>query len=247
MRQVKQAIRKIVKGDAAPRSDTGRVWETPPELLEMKQFAMTERRALRRINILAQDVLERGIAGDFVECGVCNGGSAAAAALALRGEAGKNRRIWLYDSFEGLPAPTEGVDGAYAEGFVGACLGSEDLVREAMSASGRTPEQYVIRKGWFQDTFKTGPEPETIAYLHADGDWYESVLLTLQTFYDRVSPGGTILLDDFGHWEGAREAFYDFTRERDIKPLLERTGYSQAYWIKDREHNRPFSGWPEVP
>ena len=78
----------------------------------------------------------------------------------------------------------------------------------------------------------------SIAFLHIDADWYDSVQLALETFYDRVSTGGVIILDDFGHWEGCREAFYDFAADRGIKPLLERFGHTQAYWIKDRTHNR---------
>jgi O-methyltransferase len=68
--------------------------------------------------------------------------------------------------------------------------------------------------------------------LHIDADWYDSVFYSLETFYQRVSDGGFIVLDDFGHWEGAREAFYDFCMEHSIKPLIERTGYTQAFWRK---------------
>ena len=178
--------------------------------------------------------MARNIAGDFVECGVCNGGSAAAIACEL---SGSGRHVWLYDSFEGLPAISE-IDGKDAERFVGQCVGSEQHVRKAMQIAKVSPSEYTIRKGWFQETFHEQPLPRQIAILHVDADWYDSVMLTLQTFYDLVSDGGLIVLDDFGHWEGCREAFYDFVSQRNIKPLLERFGPTEAYWIKNRLHNR---------
>src|SRR5206468_12484893 len=56
--------------------------------------------------------------------------------------------------------------------------------------------------------------PELVSILHIDADWYDSVLLALNTFYDRVAEGGIVVLDDFGHKEGCREAFYDFISQR---------------------------------
>jgi O-methyltransferase len=72
-------------------------------------------------------------------------------------------------------------------------------------------------------------------------------MLSLNTFYDLVPDGGIIILDDFGHWEGCREAFYDFIAQRKLKPLLERFGHTQAFWIKERIHNRDFTGQWEIP
>jgi O-methyltransferase len=191
---------------------------------------------------LGCDVVVRNIAGDFVECGVCNGGSAAAVALAIRDS---GRRAWLYDSFQGMPQP-KAVDGEFAERYTGLCVGTEQTVQDAMAIAGFLPENCVIRKGWFQDTFKL-PLPDAVSFLHIDADWYDSVSLSLNTFYDRVTEGGIIMLDDFGHWEGCREAFYDFANRRGLKPLLERFGYAQAFWIKGRIHNRDFKGQLEIP
>lgn len=204
------------------------------ELKAISAYSMGSFLTLENLNALALGVMERGIPGDFVECGVFNGGSAAAAACAIRSS---GRKLWLYDSFEGMPETTA-ADGPAAADFIGKCVGDEANVHAAMRLARFPEERYVIRKGWFQDTFTTGPMPGSIAFLHIDADWYDSVQLALVTFYDRVSTGGVIILDDFGHWEGCREAFYDFAAERDVKPLLERFGHTQAYWIKDRTHNR---------
>lgn len=203
---------------------------------------MSSRRVLEKLFRMGEDVAVRNIEGDFVECGVYNGGSAAALSLSIRDTP---RRIWLYDSFQGMP-PTTAKDGQLAATYVGVGTPSEESVQQAMGVIRLRPEQYTIRKGWFSDTFSE-PSADRIALLHVDCDWYDSVMLTLDTFYDRVSDGGTIVLDDFGHWEGAREAFYDFIAKRNLKPLLERFGHTQAFWIKGRLHNREFAGKSSIP
>jgi O-methyltransferase len=212
------------------------------DLALLDPYSVSGLRVLQKLYILGRDVVTRDVPGDLVECGVCNGGSAAAIACAFRGQ---DRRAWLYDSFMGMPE-TRDVDGPDAATLVGTHVGSEERVREALGIA-RVPEQHVvIRKGWFQKSFQA-PLPSQVAFLHVDCDWYDSVLLTLETFYDLVSDGGIIVLDDFGHWEGCGEAFYDFTRHRRLKPLLERFGHSQAFWVKGRRHNRDFVGRWEIP
>lgn len=214
----------------------------PAEISLIDSYSMSGLQVLRKLYKLGRDIVYRDIPGDFVECGVCNGGSAAAIACAMRNT---QRKAWLYDSFQGVPQPKE-VDGAVAANFTGAWVGSEEKVREAMRLVAFPETSYIIRKGWFEDSFKS-PLPEKVSLLHVDGDWYDSVMLALDTFYDLVPNGGIILLDDFAHWEGCREAFYDFIAGRHLKPLLERFGHTQAFWVKGRTHNRDFGGKWEIP
>ena len=163
----------------------------PRDLSRLESYTVSGLRVVGKLYRLGQDISRRGVPGDLVECGVWNGGSAAALASGL---GGSERRVWLYDSFKGLP-PTTGVDGDVASGYVGTCVGSEEMVRKALAIV-RVPEQRVIiRAGWFQDTFQLAL-PDTVALLHLDCDWYESVILSLSTFYDRVPDGGIVLLDD---------------------------------------------------
>ncbi len=214
----------------------------PPELEQINSYSMSGFPVLKKLYRLGQDIVNREIPGDFVECGVCNGGSAAAIACAMRDT---GRQVWLYDSFEGLPSPKP-IDGSDADEYFGKCVGAEETVREAMGILDFPEDKYIIRKGWFEDTFKA-PLPQAVSLLHIDADWYDSVMLSLNTFYDLVPDGGIIILDDFGHWEGCREAFYDFIAQRKLKPLLERFGHTQAFWIKERIHNRDFTGQWEIP
>ncbi|MCJ7522626.1 MAG: TylF/MycF family methyltransferase, partial [Dehalococcoidia bacterium] len=91
--------------------------------------------------------------------------------------------------------------------------------------------RFNIVKGWFRDTF---PPVQTgdIALLHIDADWYESVKLCLERFYDSVRPGGYIVIDDYGHWEGCRRATDEFLRERSIDVKLTRVDYTGRYFQK---------------
>ena len=168
--------------------------------------------------------LARGnVRGVIVECGTWNGGAAAVMARAsIRG--GLTRNVWLFDSFEGLPAPTAddppAVHHAYHPGW---CTGSPELATEALTGEGVPPDSIHIVKGWFEQTLPTasaGP----IALLHVDSDWYESVRICLETFYDSVVPGGVIVLDDYHRWGGCRKAIDEFLGARGLTGLLKPSG-----------------------
>ena len=180
---------------------------------------------------LCEYLSREAIPGDFVECGVYKGGSAAVLSRHLG-----RRHLWLYDSFEGMPE-TSANDGETAREWIGDCVASVEDVREIMTAVSTGPERYTICKGWFRDTFMD-TRPSQVALLHCDCDWYESVTLVLETFYPLVPVGGCVILDDFGFWEGCRTAFYDFCIRHGEKPLLERVERDQAFWIKGRPSNR---------
>lgn len=227
---LKTVVKSIIKSVIpTPQKDDNLL----PLLQRVRPFTMCEAPALNNLYAQGQRLAKLGILGDVVECGCCNGGSSASIALGL-GETKK--MFWLYDSFEGLPAPSA-VDGKDAEAWVGGCVGSIENVKKALNVARVSESMTVIRKGWFQESFKL-PIAQKIALLHIDADWYDSVFLALNTFYDNVVEGGIILLDDFGYWEGCREAYYDFCTQRNLKPLLERAGVAQAFWIKGRSHNR---------
>lgn len=199
----------------------------------VRPYTMGESDSLNNLYRLGLQVAKEGIPGDHVECGTYHGGSAAATAI---GFGPGSRTMWLYDSFEGLPEP-KAIDGPDAGQWAGSCVGAVERLHEILKKVNVPKDRIHVRKGWFQDTFAE-PLPEKIALLHIDADWYDSVALALNTFYDRVVEGGVIALDDFGYWEGCREAFYDFCAKRNIRPLLERCGVAQAWWIKGKTHNR---------
>jgi O-methyltransferase len=191
---------------------------------------------LRSLARLSEQVLAQNIAGDFVECGVYKGGSAALIANILKQD--QQRKLWLYDGFQGMPMTTD-KDGAEASNAIGGYKASENDVIKVMNHISIKPQNYSIIKGMFNDTFANHENlPDKVAFLHCDADWYDSVSLVLNTFYERMPVGACVVLDDFGYWEGCRRAFYDFCKLTEEAPLLERISYDQAYWFKGRETNR---------
>jgi len=161
-------------------------------------------------------VEEKQIPGDIVECGVARGGSAAMMALTLNS---CSRRVWMFDTFEGLPEPSQdNPDYRIASLYTGTCRGSLEEVRSSLRQLG-IEKSAILVPGLFQQTLPTCGV-QSIAILHVDGDWYESVMTTLDNLYDRVSKGGIIQLDDYGHWAGARRAVDEFMKKRRITQPL---------------------------
>lgn len=189
-------------------------------------FTMLGCRRGRTLYRLAREAVRRSIPGALVDCGVWNGGS-----TALLSAGAPLRATYAFDSFEGLPAPDERADGPASSEWVGECLGLEENVREAVRRFG-SPECLHIVRGWFKDTFPGAVDTiGAIAVLHADGDWYDSIRLTLETFYDHVSPGGFVVVDDYGVWSGARQAVDEFRASRAVTSRLV-VVEAAAYWRK---------------
>ena len=219
---MKSLLRKIW----TRRSDTSSKY-AHPDLAKVMPQTMADTIRINSLDDLGRYVLKTQTEGDLVECGVCNGGSAGAIWLGLNDE---QRRFWLYDSFSGMPETTE-ADGAEATKWVGKCVGDPQKVKALLQHLGMSPSQIVLKEGWFENSFRD-ELPSKVALLHCDADWYDSVMLVLETFYDRIPEGGVVILDDFGYWSGCRRAFYEFCHLRGIFPLLERAGGTQAFWIK---------------
>jgi len=150
--------------------------------------------------------------GCVIECGVWRGGMSAGLATIL----GPHRNYFLFDSFEGLPQARE-IDGEAAlrwqsqtdaPDYWDNCSAPEDFAHRAMTlASARS---FTLVKGWFDTTLPTFSPPEPIAFLRLDGDWYDSTIVCLQSLFDRVTPGGIIILDDYHLWDGCSRALHDF-------------------------------------
>ena len=189
-------------------------------------YTMTSSRRGRTLYRLAAELEASAVPGAFVDCGVWNGGS-----TILLSAAAPQREVWAFDSFEGLPEAGD-LDGAEAKDWTGECLGAEDRLREGMRRFAH-PDRLHVVKGWFDDTFpEASKETGPVALLHADGDWYESVLLTLRTFYPLVPSGGYIVLDDYGHWIGAKRATDQFRDEVGDHTPMVAPDYAGRYWRK---------------
>lgn len=174
----------------------------------VRPYSMCSTARLRGLYRAVRHAVRKNVPGDLVECGTARGGSAALMALTLH-RFGAHRRLWVFDTFEGLPPPSDAdPDRALAEHLVGACRGELHEVEDLFRRLGiRDAATFV--KGLFQETLPTAPVG-AIAVLHLDGDWYESVMTCLEHLYHRVSPGGIVQIDDYGHWAGARKATQEF-------------------------------------
>lgn len=167
----------------------------------------------------------RGVEGCVVECGVWKGGMMAGLARLL----GPQRSYYLCDSFEGLPEAAS-IDGAAAKAWQADeqspnhhdnCRAPEQFAQEAMRRSG-SPSYHLVR-GWFSETLPR-LEIEPIALLRLDADWYGSTMDCLCQLYDRVVPGGLILIDDYYTWDGCSRALHAFLAQRLARERISTSG-----------------------
>jgi predicted O-methyltransferase YrrM len=186
---------------------------------------------LRGIHSAVKHVVAHNIPGDVVECGTARGGSAALMGLTLQQLGASERTLWVFDTFEGLPPPTaDDPDYDIAKLYTGTCLGTIEDVTASFRRLGIYPQAKLV-KGLFQDTLPDA-DIKNIAFLHLDGDWYESVKTCLENLYDKVSEGGVIQIDDYGFWKGAQKAVDEFFASRSIVPRMKRLDYSGRQFIK---------------
>ncbi len=216
------SLRRIV--DAFAPTEFGRAYR------QVRPYTMSSNARLRALDRAVEQVVQRRVPGDVVECGTARGGSAALMGLALR-RAGDPRRMWVFDTFEGLPqANSNDPDYEHARHYTGACRGELGEVKSLFNRLDLL-ERTTFVQGLFQDTLPA-TSIGAISVLHLDGDWYDSVMVCLETLYDRVSPGGIIQIDDYGYWAGARKAVEDFFRQRGIAPPLRYVDYSGRQFSK---------------
>ncbi|MGB2589193.1 MAG: TylF/MycF/NovP-related O-methyltransferase [Candidatus Acidiferrum sp.] len=179
---------------------------------------------------LAQLIEEEKIPGDVVECGVYRGGSAATMARVAT-HSPLNRTVWLFDSFQGMPPATE-VDGTGAQDWVGALVYDARKVEKLLKRTGANMSRVRIVEGFFADTFPTVDIPQ-IALLNVDSDWYESVKICFEKFYDAVVPGGFVSIDDYGTWPGCRLAVDEFFKTRSLTHKIIAVDRTASWFRKD--------------
>lgn len=203
-------------------------------------YTMVKSKNLLNLFSLVEKVNALNVPGDIVECGVWNGGASAMMAFAcLNTKVPRERLFWLFDSFEGLPlpGPQDGkVENKYF--FDGMCRGSVSSVEKVFEKLCLSLNNVRIVKGWFEATLR-GAAIDRIAVLHIDADWYDSVKYVLETFYEKVVPGGFIVLDDYGYWEGCNRALEDFISHNQIVGLvLKQADSTGVYFQKPAESRK---------
>jgi hypothetical protein len=185
------------------------------------------------------DVVRRAVPGDLIETGVWRGGATIFMRGALKAFGVTDRKVWVADSFEGLPASDAERFPLEAKALAGpflanACnhlaVGIEDVQRN-FAAYGLMDEQVHFLKGWFRDTLPDAPI-ERLAVMRLDGDLYDSTRDALVNLYDRLSTGGYVIIDDYGEdgWTYCRRAVDEFRAERRIADPLIRIDSRCYFW-----------------
>ena len=180
----------------------------------------------------------------MVECGVWKGGSTMAMALKLNRLGVEDRKIYLYDTFEGMSQPSKedktfyGDDATYkfeqkriSQDSSDWCNASLEEVKKNCFSTNYPQDKFFFIKGKVEDTI---PKylPSKIALLRLDTDWYESTKHELEYLFPLLEPGGVLIIDDYGHWQGARKAVDEYIQNNRLKILLNRIDYTGRIAIK---------------
>jgi O-methyltransferase len=212
--------------DPAARTE-GRDW--PPNAETMVGL-----KRLENIQFCIRQVVQRGIPGDFIETGVWRGGSSIFMRAVLKAYGLTDRIVWVADSFEGLPKP----DGRYAEDRGDNHWKSNptlaislEQVKANFAKYGVLDDQVRFLKGWFKDTLPGAPI-ERLAILRLDGDMYSSTTDALLALYDKLSPGGYLIVDDYGSTAPCRQAVDDFRAKHQLTEPIQKIDWTGVFWEK---------------
>ena len=210
--------------DAAKR-DEGADWP-------MFGYSMIGTKRLDNLEVCLRTVLSEGIPGDLLETGVWRGGACMFMKAMLNRFGDTTRNVWLADSFQGLPKPKAAPDNEKRGYDLAGCdfmMVSQETVQANFERFGLLDERVRFLKGWFCDTLPTAPIQQ-LALLRLDGDLYDSTRDALNAMYHRVSPGGFVIVDDYGSWNGCRVAVDEFRQEHGIEAEITGIDFTGVYW-----------------
>ena len=225
---------EIVVHDKILKKELGEIYE------KSKDYTMTSKERIYSLSKAVEHIVKANILGDFVECGVWKGGSAMAIAYTLIKMGETSRKIYLYDTYEGMPESTK-EDKTFYNNKVAKGISNRNRkdkkwlfspleeVKKNILSTGYPSKNLVFIRGKVEDTI---PKimPSKIALLRLDTDWYESTKHELEYLYPLLSKGGVIIIDDYGHWRGSKKATDDYFKKKPI--LLNRIDYSGRIAIK---------------
>ncbi len=180
------------------------------------------------------EAVRQGVPGDLLEAGVWRGGACILMRGVLAATGSEDRRVWVADSFEGLPKPDPerypADEGDRHWTFTELAVG-EEAVRTNFARYGLLDDQVRFLRGWFNDTLPSAPV-ERLAVLRVDGDMYGSTMEVLEALYDKLSVGGYCIIDDYGAVAGCRAAVGDFRARRGVTEPIEEVDWTGVYWRK---------------
>jgi hypothetical protein len=199
----------------------------------MLAHSMIGIKRLDNIQFCLEDVLRRGVPGDVIETGVWRGGATILMRGILKAHGVSDRRVWVADSFEGLPPPNRAKypqDHLPFHEWRQLAVPLEE-VKSNFQKYGLLDSQVMFLKGWFKDTLPSAPI-ERLAVVRLDGDMYESTMDALMNLYHKLSPGGYLIVDDYRCIEACRQAVSDFRRLQGITDEIHFIDWGGVYWRK---------------
>ncbi len=231
--KAKQLIRNLVGDEPAAAPDPmasrleGRDW---PRLAH----TMIGVKRMQNLQFCVEDVIRRGVPGDLIETGVWRGGACIFMRGILKAYQVTDRTVWVADSFAGLPPPDEKYEADRGDTHhkLEALAVSMEQVKANFDHYGLLDGQVQFLKGWFKDTLPQAPIRQ-LAVARLDGDMYESTMDALRALYGRLSPGGYLIVDDYGVVPGCRQAVEDYRREHGITAPIEQIDQWGVYWRKN--------------
>ncbi len=211
-----------------------------------RPFTMTSTERMYSLYKAVNYILENNIPGDFVECGVWKGGSALLIAKMLADKNVTDRKVILYDTYEGMSEPTENdkdIAGEAATTLLQKnsieiqdsiwCYSSFEEVKQNLSVSGLMEENIIMIKGKVEDTIPMQLPTKLISLLRLDTDWYESTKHELNHLYPLLNHNGVLIIDDYGHWEGCRKAVDEYISANKLSILFNRIDNTGRLAIKN--------------
>jgi O-methyltransferase len=212
-------------------------------LEQISGFTMTSIERQAALISSMRYVTKRRLHGCFVECGVWRGGSSMAAALTLQQEGQTDRELYLFDTFEGMTPPTDAdktADGTLAKRHLEQdvfkagvwCVARLPDVQHNMRSTGYPTERIHYVRGPVETTIPSRAPSGPIAMLRLDTDWYESTKHELLHLFPLLAEGGVLIIDDYGHWDGARQAVDEYLDCLPRKFYLHRVDYAGRLLVK---------------
>jgi len=240
----KQRIKEEVLGQQIPEDMKEAAFQKLYNLC--KPFTMTSAERMYSLYKAVNYILENNIPGDFVECGVWKGGSALLIAKMLADKNIVDRKVILYDTYEGMSEPTEQDKNTVGQSATSLlkessieiqdsiwCYSSFEEVKNNLSLSKLLPECIIMIKGKVEDTIPVQLPTNSISLLRLDTDWYESTKHELNYLYPLLNQNGVIIIDDYGHWEGCRKAVDEYVLNNNLTILFNRIDNTGRLAIKN--------------
>lgn len=208
-----------------------------------RPFTMTSAERMFSVWQAVRYVVQNNLSGDFVECGVWRGGSSMVMAYTLLALGKADRDLYLYDTFSGMSAPTDSdvshsgksaqpkFDKQQREDHNDWCYAGIEEVRKNILATGYPSAKVHLIQGKVEETIPS-QIPKTISLLRLDTDWYESTKHEMEHLYPLLAARGVLILDDYGHWLGARKAADEYFAAKGVHPLLQRIDYTGRMMLK---------------